>query len=204
MNRKFFIAQLIGITACSSGALAQDYGAMLNQQLQQSNALANQMQQMEQGIVQQNVQNPQVQASYQQYLAQGGNMSFDQYAYQYAATGGFTPEGKAFYNQNERQIQQREGQAIQDYRNYTNNLWDQTGQYRRESADRQAHQVGNLMAGTSDYIDPSTGQQWNLPNTQTGQFNYDNGSGNTFYNDSQGNYYRGDQNGYWYGMQEAE
>ena len=200
---KLVVAQLLAIAVSVTAASAQNYDAMMAQSMQQFNNLNSQIQQAEQGLVQRNMQDPQVQASYQQYLAQGGNMPFNQYAYQYAATGGFSDRGKQIYYNNERNIQQREGQANQDYRNYSNQLWADTNQYRQDSADRQAHQVGNLMSGTSDYVDPSTGQRWNLPTT-TGQFNYDNNSGSTFYNDPQGNYYRGTPNGYWNEMQEVE
>ena len=39
---------------------------------------------------------------YQNYLQQGGTMSFDAFAYNYAATGGFTQEGMTRYRESER------------------------------------------------------------------------------------------------------
>lgn len=204
MSKKLLTIHLIVVVLLAERVHAQDYDAMMNQAMQGFNNLNAQMQAAEQNIVQQNMQNPQIQAQYQQYLAQGGNMPFNQYAYYYAATGGFTEGGTRAFQQNERNIQQREGQAVREYHSYTNNLWQDTMQQRSNSADHQAGQVGNLMAGTSNYIDPSTGQRWNLPVTQQNQYTYDQNSGNGFYNDTQGNYYRGDQNGYWYGMQEEE
>lgn len=200
--RAFFLC-VFALNVCSN-CVAQDYGAMIQQQLQAGNNLAQQMQQYEQNIVQQNMQNPQVQAMYQQHLAQGGQMSFEQFAYSYAATGGFTPQGMQYHNQNERNIQQRESAAIQAYRqNQANNA--QALQQMHESNANIAHHRGNLLNGTTDYVDPSTGQQYNLPHTtQPNNYYYDQGNQQMYYNDPSGNYHREDQNGYWYQLQEAE
>jgi len=100
----------------SAPAKADDYGAMLQQSLQQSDQLTQQMQQAGTNLIQQNLQNPQVQAMYQQHLAQGGTMTPEQFAYNYAATGGFSPEGMANYNRTTQDIQQRDQAAINAYR----------------------------------------------------------------------------------------
>ena len=184
-------------------ASSQDFDAMIQQQLQQGQAMAGQMQQMEQGIVQQNMQNPQVQQSYQAYVNNGGTMSYQQFAYQWAATAGFSPDGMARYNQNERNIQQREGQAIQQYRQNQANNYQAMQDMHQRNAEIARHR-GNTLQGTTDYVDPSTGIQHNLPhNVQPNTYMQDpNGQG--YYNDPQGNYYRGDGNGNWFGLEEDE
>ena len=184
--------------------LSQNYEAMIQQQLQQGNAMADQMRQMEQGIVQRNMQNPQVQAMYQNYINSGGTMSFEAFSYNYAATAGFTPEGKAYYNQNENNIRQREMDAVNRYRqSQAENA--QVLQQMHQGADNRARAVGNLMSGTSDYTDPGTGAQYNLPrNNQPDSYYHDQGTGQTFYNDPSGNYYREDPNGYRYELDEDD
>ena len=183
---------------------AQNYEAMLQQQLQQSAMLAQQMQQAQADLVQRNMQNPQVQAMYQQHLAQGGSMSFDQFAYNYAATGGFTAEGKARYFQNEQNIQRRDQAAMNDYRaNQAANA--QALQQMHERNNQIAHQRGNLLNGTTDYVDPSTGSRYNLPHTaQPGDVYQDPNSGDPFAMDQHGDYYRGDNDGSWYGLEEEQ
>ncbi len=183
---------------------ADDYGAMLQQSLQQSDQLTQQMQQAQANIIQQNLQNPQVQAMYQQHLAQGGSMTPEQFAYMYAATGGFSRQGMTNYNRTTQDIQQRDQASINAYRDnqYRNNL-DMQNRFQRN--DEIAHQRGNLLNGTTDYVDPNTGAQYNLshtaqPNTQT----YNPNTGESFYRDGQGNYQRIDQNGWQNGLEEVE
>ncbi len=188
-----------------SSAHAQDYGAMLQQYMQQNNALTQQMQQTQNAIVSQNMNNPQVQAMYQQHRAQGGTMSFEQFAYQYAATAGFTPDGIARYNQSERGIQQRDAQSIQAYRdNQARNAQAQQQMY-QEQNERFARQRGNVLSGTSDYRDPSNGQSYNLPNTGApGAGYYDPYSQQNFYQGQGNSFYRQDPNGYDYELEEEE
>lgn len=183
---------------------ADDYGAMLQQSLQQSDQLTQQMQQAQANIIQQNLQNPQVQAMYQQHLAQGGTMTPEQFAYNYAATGGFSPEGMANYNRTTQDIQQRDQASINAYRDnqYRNNV-DMQNRFQRN--DEIAHQRGNLLNGTTEYVDPSTGAQYNLSHTtQPNSPTYNPNTGESFYPDNQGNYQRIDQNGWQNGLEEAE
>lgn len=185
-------------------AHAQNYEAMIQQQLQQGEIMSQQMRQMESGIVQRNMQNPEVQARYQQYRASGGTMSFDQFAYQYAATAGFTPDGVGRWNQSERSIQQREQQAVQQYRQNQEQNAEALRQMHQRNADI-ARQRGNLLNGTTDYIDPSTGERHNLPHTiQPNTGYYDSGTNQGYYNDPQGNYYRGTPNGDWQELEEED
>jgi hypothetical protein len=204
---KIFTAAVIAssvFTYSAREAQAQDFAAMIELEKQKMNAMNVQMQQMQNSIVSQNMQNPQVQQMYQQYRAQGGMESMEQFAYRYAATGGMTPEGTAFYYNNERAIQANDAAAVAAYRN--NQMQNQAAltQQRQNSADWQARANGNILAGRSDYVDPSTGTVYNLQNTQPNTVNYNYGSGQQLYQDPAGNYYRGDQNGNWYEMEEAD
>src|SRR5205823_5656899 len=126
---------------------------MIQEQLQRGQMMNQQMQQQQAGIVQQNMQNPQVQAMHQDYIHRGGTMNFQQFAYNYAATGGFSAEGMARYNQSEQNIQQNERSAYDAYRqNQQQN--SQVVQQRFDRESEIAHQRGNLLSGTTDYSDP--------------------------------------------------
>jgi hypothetical protein len=203
-NLRSFLTLLIVFWVMPTPLKADDYGAMLQQSLQQSDQLSQQMQQTQANIIQQNLQNPQVQAMYQQHRAQGGTMSPEQFAYMYSATGGFPPEGMANYNRTTQDIQQRDQASINAYRdNQHRNNVDMQNRFQRN--DEIAHQRGNLLNGTTDYVDPNTGTQYNLshtaqPNTQT----YDPSTGESFYRDGYGNYQRVDQNGWQNGLEEVE
>lgn len=162
------------------------------------------MQQTQGAIIQQNMQNPQIQAMYQQYRNNGGPMSFEQFVYNYAATAGFTSEGTARWNQNERNIQQQENQAIQQYRQSQQDNAAALQQTHERNAEI-AHQRGNLLNGTTDYVNPQTGGTYNLPHTvQPNTYYSDPSTGETFYNDPQGNYHRERQDGYSEELEEDE
>lgn len=203
-NFRIYATYLVLIAGVAHPLSAQDYDTMLQQQMQQFNQLNQQMQQHETNIVQQNMQNPQVQAMYQNYLAQGGTISFQQFAYNYAATGGYTQEGMAYYQQNERNIQQQEQAAINAYRqNQTQNAQAMQQMHQR-NADI-AHQRGNLLNGTTDYYDNSNNTQYNLPHTTQPNMNrYDAYTGDNFYRDGQGQYQRQDANGWQYDLEEVD
>jgi hypothetical protein len=183
---------------------ADDYDAMMQQSLQQSDQLTQQMQQAQSNLIQQNLQNPQVQAMYRQHLAQGGTMTPEQFAYNYAATGGFSREGMINYNRTTQDIQQRDQAAINSYRGNQQRIYnDRQNSYQRN--DEIAHQRGNLLNGTTDYVDPNSGAQYNLSHTaQPNSPSYNPNTGESFYPDSQGNYQRIDQNGWQNRLEEVE
>jgi exonuclease VII large subunit len=204
VHDRTLIASFAVFLGAATPSAAQDYGAMLQQQMQQFDQLGQQMQAHEGQIVQQNMQNPQIQAMYQDYLAQGGTLNFQQFAYQYAATGGYTQQGMANYQQSERAIQQREQAAIQAYReNQAQNAQAMQQMYQRQ--DDIAHQRGNLLNGTTDYYDPGTGAQYNLPHTVPSNTSlYDPSTGETFDRDEQGFYQRQDPNGWRSDLEEVQ
>lgn len=212
MGRKG-IAAMFGVLAALMGAseqadaqvnyggyhLGPDYGAMINQQMQIMQQRNMQMQQMQNTIVQQNMQNPQVQAMYRQHLAQGGQMSFPQFAYMYAATGGFSQQGIQNYRNSESQNQRNEQNAYQGYLNAQRERGQAQQQY-MDGYHRNNQEFGNTLQGNSTYSSPMTGQQV-LPHTQPGQPYYDQNTGRTYVMNNLGQYFVRMPNGSWYPMQ---
>lgn len=172
--------------------------AMLNQSYQRMNQLDYQMQQAQNQIVNQNMNDPRVQQMYQQYLNAGspyGQMSAQEFAYYYAATGGFSQQGMINYQQTTRDINARDQAAQRNYREYVNNLWGATIQEKWDVHHRQQRDFGDLMSGSTWYGNPNGGGQYYLPYTaQQGQI-YTDHDGRTFMMDSLGHYHMVDPNG---------
>ena len=179
--------------------IGPDYGAMLNQQLQRSQQLDREMQARTADIVQRTMQNPDCYAKYQQHLAQGGTLSYPQFAYQYAATGGFTPDGIQRYRASEQQNQQREYQAWQKLQQAQR----ERGQAQQQYADgysRNQNQAGDVLQGRSWWIDPTTGQRQSLAYIGPNQGYVDYQTGNRYWRDEAGRYAVQTPNGQWYWM----
>ncbi len=176
-----------------------DLTAWFNQHVAQTNQ---QFQQYENQITYQNMQNPEIQRQYQGYRANGGTGTFENYAFGWAATGGYTPQGWSNWNNSQQQIQQQDRQAIANYHNYTNNLWTETNNQRREVQDRMAYQRGELLSGNGTYVNPWTGSQQTLPYTSgTGTIHQDYYGHQQFQMDAFGNYWmQNPQTGLWYQM----
>ncbi|MBL8892518.1 MAG: hypothetical protein JNL67_21255 [Planctomycetaceae bacterium] len=172
--------------------------AMLNQSYQRMNQLHYQMQQAENQIINQNMDDPRVQQMYQQYLQAGspyGQMNAQQFAYYYAATGGFSREGMINYHQTTREINARDRAAQVGYRNHVNNLWGATNQERFDVYNRQQRDFGDLMSGSTWYSSSGGDDRSYLPYTaQQGQ-TYTDYYGRTFMMDSMGHYQMVDPNG---------
>ena len=168
--------------------IGPDYGRMLREQLQRGEQLSQEMQQREAQIVQQTMQDPRCQAMYQQYRARGGPASYPEFAYRYAATGGFSPQGIAQWNQNEAANAARERAAVQRLRQAE----QQRGDAQRQQNDRfyeRQQERGRLLTGQGTWIDPNTGQRQVLPYL---------GPNNTYTDPRTGNQYARDQRGrYW-------
>jgi len=102
-------------------AAAQDYGAMIQQQMAAMNANIARGQQMVNGMVRQRMADPQVQAGYQQYLAQmraAGRppMDYPTYTYNWIYTAGFSAQGIAHARANEAGIARAEQGKVQELR----------------------------------------------------------------------------------------
>lgn len=179
--------------------IGPDYGAMLNRELQRGQQLEREMQARTADIVQRTMQNPDCWAKYQQHLAQGGTLSYPQFAYQYAATGGFTPDGIRRYRESEQQNQQKERQAWQDWQRAQR----ERGQAQQNHADgygRNQNQAGDVLQGRSWWIDPTTGQTQSLPYLGPNQGYVDYQTGNRYWRDESGRYAVQTPTGQWYWM----
>ncbi|MBN9415398.1 hypothetical protein ABS71_18930 [bacterium SCN 62-11] len=158
-----------------------DLSGMYNQQVQQSNAyFQNQTQQM----VQANMANPQVQFAYQQYLAQGGQASFAQFAYYYAATGGFSRQGIQNYNQTSQSINAQQQNAWNGYQQAQQQS-QQALQGWQNGYARNQNESGYNLTGQATYSTPAGAQVLNYTN-QPGFYQQ---GGQNYYMDPGGNYY---------------
>lgn len=166
--------------------LGPDYGAMVRQYQQQMQRDGAQMQAHEQQIIAQVMQNPNFGPMYQQHRAQGGQMSPQQFAYAMAATRWNSPEGRAYFQQRERQNQIREQQALRGLRE-AEAARGAAQMGHMESFHRNNQEFGRTLRGNSTYVGPN-GQNYVLPHTQPGVVQRDH-SGNAFVMDNRGQYY---------------
>jgi hypothetical protein len=176
--------------------LGPDYGAMLNRMLEQDRQLGERIRQSEQNVVQEAMQNPVCQAAYQQHLAAGGRMPYPNFAYQCAATGGFTPDGIQRFQQSEAANRAREMQALQGLRQAEQNRGAAQQNY-TEGYFRNQQEAGNVLRGNGTWFDPTVGQVV-LPYLQPGVPQYDANTGQTYVMDPYGNYFARTAAGYWY------
>ena len=197
MNTRHAVLTL-ALAAFAGATAAQDFDAMIRQQLQAGQALSMQMQQAEQQIVQQVMQNPDCQAKYQQHLAAGGTLSYPQFAYQYAATGGFTPGGMANYRRSEQANQAAEQAAWNGYRGAQDQRAAAQSAY-AEGYSRNQGEAGRVMQGESTWVDPTSGQSYAL--SYLGGNSYaDPNTGRQFVRDGNGQFYAQGPDGRWYPM----
>lgn len=181
--------------------LGPDYGAMIGQVQRQQQLMNQEMQRREQAVVQNAMQDPNCQALYQRHRAGGGAMPYPQFAYQYAATGGFTPEGIRRYQQSEAANRGGELAALQGVRQAE----QQRGQAQQGLADgygRNQIEMGRVMQGQNSWVDPMTGQNRALP--YMGQaYSRDPNTGQQFVRDAQGIQWAQMPNGQWMQMAPA-
>lgn len=176
------------IIALSTNAWAQygdftnlDISGMYNQQVLQNNAyFQNQTQQM----VQTNMANPQVQYAYQQYLARGGQASFDQFAYSYAATGGFSQQGMQNYYQTSQNINAQQQNAWNGYQQAQQQRQQAVQQWQNGYYQNQ-QEAGYNLNNQATYSTPVGQQVLNYTN----QPGYSQQNGQNYYMDQSGNYY---------------
>ncbi len=185
------LAVLAGASSLPSLAGAQDFTAMINAQMAEMDATLAQAQQRVDGIVQQKMQDPVVQEAYQQHVARARAAglpawNFETFAYNYAATGGFSPQGVAAWQQNEAANNARVMSAWQGL---------QAAQADRAAAQadnsaafaRNQNEFGNQLMGNSTYAAPN-GYSNVLPHTWQAN-TYHNYNGNAYYVDDGGRYY---------------
>jgi hypothetical protein len=103
-----------------------------------------------QQIIGQVYQDPRFQSMYQQYLASGGTASAEQYAYSYAATGGFTLQGMQIYQNSEALSAAKIQSAWQGYQNAVQGYRDAYGNYTGGFSENM-NESGNILMGNSIY-----------------------------------------------------
>ncbi|WP_395702770.1 hypothetical protein [Aquabacterium sp.] len=181
-------------------ARAQNYEAMIQRQMQAMNQNIARGQQMVNNVVQQRMQDPSVQAGYQQYLQQmaaAGRqpMNYQTYAYYHVYTNGFSAQGMAHMRNTESGIQAREQaswqgwQQAQAQRGQAQQAW-RDGYYRNQQ------EAGRGLMGQSTYT-AGNGSTQQLPHTwQRNTMN--EYQGQTYYVDASGQYFQRGADGYWY------
>jgi hypothetical protein len=197
------LAAALGAALATGSARAQNYEAMIQQQMQAMNQNIARGQQAVNHIVQQRMQDPGVQAGYQQYLAQmaaAGRqpMNYASYAYYHVYTNGFSAQGMAHMRRTESGIQTREQAAWQGL---------QQAQQQRAQAQQawqngyHAHQqeAGRQLMGQSSY-GAANGQTQALPHTWQ-RNSVQQYQGQWYHVDASGQYHQRGADGWWYPLQ---
>lgn len=181
---------------CGFGDLTQlDFTAINNQWANAQNA---QMNQQLQSNMQQLMYNPQFNQAYQNYRAQGGPMSLEQFAYGWMATAGYSPDGMQRWRQSEVYNRQREQAAWQGMRAAE----DQRRDAQAENAAHYAHNqsiAGMNMMNQAPYATPMGPQV--MPYTLPAGWHF-GPNGERYYVDPQGQYFLVDQAGNWHPIQQ--
>lgn len=181
-------------------AQAQDFGAMIQHQMNQMNQMLNQGQQQVNQMVQQRMQDPAVRSAYQQYVQQMQSsgrqpMDFATFTYYYIYTNGYSSSGIAHMNRVESGNRAAEMNAWNGVRQAERQRAEaQQGQ--RDSYYRNQQEAGRGLMGQSTYYGPN-GYQAQLPHTWQPNAYYQH-QGQTYYVDQSGQYYVRGGNGYYY------
>ncbi|MFI4923732.1 MAG: hypothetical protein ACHQJ7_01180 [Vicinamibacteria bacterium] len=188
----------------AGSALAQNYDAMIRQQMQQMNQNIERGNQQINQMVQQRMQDPQVRASYEQYLYQQRMrgqpaMDYPTYTYNYIYTRGFSADGTAHARANEANISANERAKVQDLRNAEAQR-GMAQQQQRDSYFANQQEAGRGLVGQSTYIAPN-GYAMQLPHTWQ-RNTYQQWQGNTYFVDPGGSYFVRGTDGYWYPLQQ--
>lgn len=175
---------LVGLASAQFGDITALYNQYAAEQQAYENAVIG-------GFVQQNMQNPEIQAMYQQHSAAGGGGTFEEFAYAYGATGGFTPQGTAYWGQVQQGINAQQQTAMTDYRTAQANSAAAI-QAMNDSYYQNSQEMGNVIIGNATYAGASSDGTV-LPYTwQPETYNIYNGQ--TYYVDYSGQYYQVDPN----------
>lgn len=204
MTRTFaapFAKLLAGLSVALSTCLplatqAQDYGAMIQQQMALMNQRLAQGQNMVQQMVQQRMQDPRVQQAWQQYLAQTGGrpaMDYPTFTYNYIYTNGFSAAGIQHARNNEARNQAAERSAYDGYRQAQQQR-AAAMQDQRNGYFAQQQEAGRGLMGQSTYQVGGAAQV--LPHTwQAGSLHEH--QGRTYYVDASGQYFVRESSGWW-------
>ena len=189
---------IAGAVACflSSVASAQSIDQIIAMHSADSARLDAQIAATRNSIVQSNMNNPAVMAMYQQHLAQGGRMTPQQFAYSYAATGGFTAQGYRNLMDSNARINAQQKAAIAGY---------QAAQQAARAALAEKNnrfianmqEAGRVMTGHRTYYDQTTGQNVVLNYLPSASPSYSYGTGQYYSQNQHGKYYASPGNGWW-------
>lgn len=191
---------LIALFALPAVALAQNYDAMIRQGMQNMDRIVNQANQQANQIVQQRMRDPQVQASYNQYLARmrtSGQrpMDYPTYTYYYVYTNGFSQQGMAHMRANEANISNAERAKVQQLRQAEAQRGQAQSQW-QQGYSRNQQEAGRGLMGQSTYYAPN-GQPMQLPHTWQPNSTHVH-QNNTYHVDQSGRYFVRGADGWWY------
>ena len=190
---------LFAAAAVPVSVSAQDYGAMVQQSMNRMNQIVANAQQSVGNIVQQRMYDPQVQASYRQYLAQRQAygqpaMDYPTYTYNYVYTRGFSRDGIAFAQANEAGIRTNENAAVRRLRDAEANR-GAAQQQQRDSYFANQQEAGRGLMGQSTYR-AQNGAQVALPHTWQANTRHEF-QGNTYHVNESGQYFVRGADGWW-------
>lgn len=191
------------VLACAGIAAAQDFDAMIRQQMQQMDQNIQRGNQQIQQMVQQKMQDPQVWASYQQYVGQmrmrgQPPMDYPTFTYNYLYTRGFSAGGVAQARANESAMQTNERASVQGLRDAEAQR-GMAQQQQRDGYFANQQEAGRALMGQSTYVAPN-GYAMQLPHTWAPN-TYQQFQGNTYFVDPGGRYFVRGADGYWYPLQ---
>ena len=186
--------------AFAGAAPAQNFDAMIQQQMREMNQNIERGNQQINQMVQQKMQDPQVRASYDQYVYQQRMrgqpaMDYPTYTYNYIYTRGFSADGMAHARANEANISANERAKVQDLRNAEAQR-GMAQQQQRDSYFANQQEAGRGLMGQSTYLAPN-GAAMQLPHTWQPN-TYQQWQGNTYWVDGGGQYFVRGTDGYWY------
>lgn len=185
---------LVPAQPTAAQSLSTSYDAAMAAAMADFNALGATMRQAEAGITQDAMNDPQVQAAYQQYRAAGGWQDFPTWAFNYRATNGYDPNavrqvyGQQFANT---AAEGRAWQGVQDAeRASAGAIAGWQGGYAANQAE-----AGLVLQGHRSYDSPAGGQVplGYLPSAGPA---YDSSTGYSYVPNGDGSYDAYDPNGY--------
>lgn len=207
MNLPTLLRRLLAalLAALPLAAPAQDYGAMVQQQMALMNQNIARGQQMVQGIVQQRMHDPQVQAMYRQHVAQAAAsgrapMDYAGFTYYYVYTHGYSAQGMAHMRSTEAGIQARERAAWQGLQQAQAQR-AQAQQAWRDGFQANQAEAGRQLNGQSTYLAPD-GSRRVLPHTWQRNTTHLH-EGQAYHVDAAGQLHQRGADGWWYPLHAA-
>lgn len=184
----------------ATAASAQNFDAMIQQQMREMDQNLQRGNQQVQQMVQQRMQDPQVWASYQQYVQQQRMrgqpvMDYPTFTYNYIYTRGFSADGTAQARANEANISAAERAKVQGLRDAEAQR-GMAQQQQRDSYYANQQEAGRGLMGQSTFVAPN-GYAMPLPHTWPAN-TYQQYQGNVYFVDPGGNYFVRGADGYWY------